>query len=58
MELAYQIILIIAGVLLLADVFFMITHRPNPVKTWPLPCPMSLLFLAIGVILLSINGLL
>ena len=53
---ASQIILIIAGILLLADVFFMVTHRPNPVKTWPLPCPMSLLFLAIGIILLSVAG--
>jgi hypothetical protein len=57
MLLASQIILIIAGVLLLFDVFLMVTHRPNPVKTWPLPCPMSLLFLGIGVILLSVAGL-
>jgi hypothetical protein len=57
MLLASQIILIIAGVLLLADVFFMITHRPNPIKGWPLPCPLSLLFLAIGVILHSVATL-
>ena len=57
MLLASQIILIIAGVLLLFDVFLMVAHRPNPVKTWPLPCPMSLLFLAIGIILLSVAGL-
>jgi hypothetical protein len=56
MLLASQIILIIAGVLLLFDVFLILTHRPNPVKTWPLPCPMSLLFLAIGIILLSVAG--
>jgi hypothetical protein len=57
MLLASQIILIIAGVLLLADVFFMITHRPNPIKGWPLPCPLSLLFLAIGIILHSVATL-
>ena len=57
MLLISSILLIIAGVLLLFDVFFMITHRPNPVKSWPLPCPMSLLFLAIGIILLSIANL-
>jgi hypothetical protein len=54
MLLASQIILIIAGALLLFDVFLIITHRPNPVKSWPLPCPMTLLFLGIGVILLSV----
>ncbi len=54
MLLASQIILIIAGLLLLFDVFLMITHRPNPKKDWPLPCPGSLLFLGVGVILLSI----
>ncbi len=57
MLLASQIILIIAGALLLFDVFLMVTHRPNPVKSWPLPCPMSLLFLAVGIILLSVDGL-
>lgn len=56
MLLASQIILIIAGALLLFDVFLMVTHRPNPVKTWPLPCPMSLLFLGIGIILMSVAG--
>jgi hypothetical protein len=53
---ASEIFLLIAGVLALYDVFLMITHRPNPVKGWPLPCPMTLLFLGIGLILFSING--
>ena len=48
------VILIIAGVLALYDVFLMITHRPNPVKNWPLPCPMTMLFLGVGLILFSI----
>jgi hypothetical protein len=54
MLLASQIVLIIAGGLLLLDAFLMGTHRPNPVKGWPLPCPMTLLFLGVGVILLSV----
>jgi hypothetical protein len=53
---ASEIFLLIAGVLALYDVFLMITHRPNPVKGWPLPCPMTMLFLGIGLILFSING--
>ena len=54
MLLASQIILIIAGALALFDVFLMVTHRPNPVKSWPIPCPMTMLFLGVGLILLSI----
>jgi hypothetical protein len=57
MLLASQIILIIAGVLALYDVFLMITHRPNPVKGWPLPCPMTMLFLGVGLILMSVAGI-
>ena len=56
METASYIFLLIAGVLALFDVYLMITHRPNPVKNWPLPCPMTLLFLGIGLILCSISG--
>ncbi len=54
MLLVSQIILIIAGLLALFDVFLMVTHRPNPVKSWPIPCPMTMLFLGVGLILLSI----
>lgn len=51
------IFLLIAGILALYDTFLMITHRPNPMKGWPLPCPMTMLALAIGLILFAINGL-
>ena len=55
MLLASQIFLIIAGVLLILDATFMITGRSNPVKKeWPLPCPLTLIALGLGVILLSI----
>jgi uncharacterized membrane protein len=56
MLLAAQIILIIAGIFLLIDAFLMITHRPNFIKSWPLPCPNTLILLGVGVILLSIAG--
>jgi hypothetical protein len=54
MLLASQIILIVAGILLLYDGVLMVTHRPNPIKSWPLPCPVTLFLLGIGVILMSI----
>ena len=57
MLLVSQIILIIAGVLALYDVFLMVTHRPNPIKSWPVPCPLTMLFLGVGLILFSIAGL-
>ena len=57
MLLASQIILIIAGASLLFDAAFMIAHRPNLIKGWPLPCPITLIFLGIGVILFSIATL-
>ena len=54
MLLAAQILLIIAGVLLLVDASYMIARRPNPIKGWPFPCPVTLIALGLGVILLSI----
>jgi hypothetical protein len=57
MLLAAQIILIIAGILLIYDAVLMFTHRPNPIKGWPLPCPVTLVALGVGVILFSIATL-
>ena len=54
MLLAAQIILIISGVLLILNAFYMATGRPNPIKGWPLPCPVVLTLLGVGVILLSV----
>jgi hypothetical protein len=58
MLLASQILLIIAGVLLLVDASLMFARRPNPLPSskapWPLPCPIALVFLGLGVILYSI----
>ena len=61
MLLAAQIILIIAGVFLIIDAMAMATHRPNPIKVggknWPFPCPNTLVWLGVGVILLSLANL-
>ncbi len=57
MLLASQIILIIAGLLLIGDALLMFTHRPNPIKGLPLPCPITIALLGIGIILLSVAGL-
>ncbi len=54
MLLAAQILLILAGISLLADATLMFTRRPNPFFGWPLPCPITLVLLGLGVILLSI----
>lgn len=54
MLLASQILLIIAGLSLFFDASLMITGRPNPVKGWPLPCPVTLIFLGLGIILFSV----
>jgi uncharacterized membrane protein YidH (DUF202 family) len=58
MLLAAQIILIIAGALLILDAILMFAHRPNLVnKNWPLPCPGTLIFLGVGLILYMVQGL-
>jgi len=54
MLLAAQILLILAGVLLIVDASLMFARRPNPLKGLPLPCPITLVLLGLGVILLSI----
>ena len=54
MLLASQILLIIAGVLLCADAALMFARRPNPLAGLPLPCPVTLVVLGLGVILFSI----
>ena len=57
MLLASQILLIIASVLLVADAVMMALHRPNPIKGWPFPCPVTLVFLGVGLLIFSIAGL-
>jgi len=57
MLLASQILLIIAGVLLIVDAALIFAHRPNPIAGWPLPCPVALAILGLGVLLFSIASL-
>ena len=54
MLLAAQILLIIAGALLILDASLMIARKPNPLAGWPLPCPVTLIVLGLGVLLFSI----
>ena len=54
MLLISQILLVIAGILLIVDASFMFARRPNPLKGLPLPCPVTLIALGIGIILFII----
>ena len=54
MLLASQILLIVAGVLLIVDAALMIARRPNPLAGLPLPCPVTLIVLGLGILLFSI----
>ena len=57
MLLVSQIILIIAGAALLLDAALMVAKRSNPIKGWPLPCPITLVLLGVGIILFVIAGM-
>jgi len=49
-------ILIVAGVSLIVDAILIIARIPNPLFGWPLPCPVSLFLLGVGIILLGISS--
>ena len=57
MLLASQIVLIIAAILLFFDAALMFARRPNPLKGLPLPCPVTLIVLGLGILLFSISQL-
>ena len=57
MLLASQIDLIIAAILLFFDAALMFARRPNPLKGLPLPCPVTLIVLGLGILLFSISQL-
>jgi hypothetical protein len=48
--------LIVAGVLLIMDSIFMIAGIPNPLFGWPLPCPVTLSLLGIGIFCFGISS--
>jgi hypothetical protein len=49
-------ILIVAGVLLIMDSMAIFAGIPNPLFGWPLPCPVTLLLLGVGIILFGIGS--
>jgi len=49
-------LLIIAGVWLIIDSILIIAGIPNPLFGWPLPCPVTLLLLGLGILLFGISG--
>ena len=49
-------LLIIAGVLLIIDSIGIFAGIPNPLFGWPLPCPVTLLLLGVGILLLGIGS--
>ncbi|MDD5311450.1 MAG: hypothetical protein PHO26_00245 [Dehalococcoidia bacterium] len=51
MLLASKVLLVIAGLLLILDAVLMVAHIPNPLFGWPLPCPLTLVVLGLGIIL-------
>jgi len=53
---ASKILLIIAGVLLIVDAILMAAGKPNPLFGWPLPCPVTLTILGLGIILFAIGS--
>jgi hypothetical protein len=48
--------LMTAGVLLIIDTMLIISGIPNPLFGWPLPCPVTLLSLGVGILLFGISG--
>jgi len=49
-------LLIIAGVLLIIDSIGIFAGIPNPLFGWPLPCPVTLLLLGVGILLFAIGS--
>jgi hypothetical protein len=53
---AGKILLIIAGFLLILDAFLMAARIPNPLFGWPLPCPVTLVVLGLGILLTAFGS--
>ncbi len=51
-----KILLIVAGLLLVFDGFLMFAGLPNPLFGLPLPCPVTLILLGLGLILFMLSG--
>jgi len=53
---AGKILLIIAGLLLILDAVLMAARIPNPLLGWPLPCPVTLALLGLGILLTAFGS--
>ena len=53
---AGKILLIIAGFLLILDAVLMAARIPNPLFGWPLPCPVTLTLLGLGILLTAFGS--
>jgi len=49
-------LLTIAGVLLIYDALLIFTGKPNPISGWPLPCPVTLILLGLGLIFFTTSS--
>ena len=49
-----RICFIVSGILLIVDSTLMILNKPNPLGL-PLPCPITLIILAIGLITFAVS---
>ena len=49
-------LLIISGALLGLDAVLIIAGKSNPLFGWPLPCPVTLLLLGVGILLFGIGS--
>jgi len=53
---ASKVLLIFAGLLLIFDAVLMATRIPNPLFGWPLPCPITMVVLGLGILLFSFGS--
>ena len=51
-----KILLVVSGLLLIFDAALMATGRPNPLFGWPLPCPLNLTILGVGIVLFALGS--
>jgi hypothetical protein len=49
-------ILTLAGILLIIDSIGIMAKIPNPIFGWPLPCPVTLILLGLGIILFAFGS--
>lgn len=53
---ASKILLIIGGLLLILDAVMMAARIPNPLFAWPLPCPVTMVVLGLGILLFALGS--